>query len=172
MCFHLNRLKNGKFNTSSKEHTRYPKTNRLRANHFCKTIWSQFRDPVPLKGKVQRWPVPYISPILFAGMGPACVVFMSSISWYSISTDPMLHMHMHCIAHTSRTWSHIHCTFVYTLHCINTVPKIWNKYSQKWNCVTSQILECGNWKGALAVSFLGIYKSDVVCSVGWVTVPL
>jgi hypothetical protein len=32
------------------------------------------------------------------------------------------------------------------------------------NC--SQVHECGNWEQGRAVSFLGIHKSDLVCSVG------
>ncbi len=39
----------------------------------------------------------------------------------------------------------------------------------RWNDVEyinrSQIHECGNWEGVRAVSFLGIHKSDFVCSV-------
>jgi hypothetical protein len=85
-------------------------------------------------------------------------------------------------------------------HCKDTIPKIWNKYSQKLNCAAShslfhvsdrfiyshdrsayllqqnkwtlswgyinrpQIHECGNWKRGRAVSFLGIHKTDLVCS--------
>ncbi len=90
-----------------------------------------------------------------------------------------------------------------TIHCKDTVPKIWNKYSQKWNCVASleiptfmylrainiyprsvhlfccnrwtdhgnihinlsHLHECGNWERGHAVSFLGIHKSDLLCSV-------
>ncbi len=70
--------------------------------------------------------------------------------------------------------------------CKDTVPKIRNKYSQKWNCAASfpipiyiiprsvhrgniknrsQIHKCGIWKKwDRPVSFLGIHKSDLLCS--------
>ncbi len=69
-----------------------------------------------------------------------------------------------------------HCT-AKTLH-----RKIANRYSQKWNrsasfpilislvliLSRSQIHECGNWEGGRTASFLGIHKSDLVCSVVYI----
>ncbi len=62
------------------------------------------------------------------------------------------------------------------VHCKDTVLKILNKYSQKLNCCSkigrsweyinrSQKQECWNWERGLTVSFLGIHKSDLLCSV-------
>jgi hypothetical protein len=41
-----------------------------------------------------------------------------------------------------------------------------NSFIFKWDYINrSQIHECGNWERGLAVSFLGVHKSDLVCSV-------
>jgi hypothetical protein len=46
------------------------------------------------------------------------------------------------------------------------------KYADRsWEYIDrSQIHECGNWERGRAVSFLGILHSDLVCSVGFITV--
>ncbi len=76
------------------------------------------------------------------------------------------------------------------VHCKGTIPKIRNKHSQKWNCTVSvpiptfmflfcsrkiggpivgkykSLTETWMWKLGLsrAVSFLGVHKSDFLCS--------
>jgi hypothetical protein len=40
-----------------------------------------------------------------------------------------------------------------------------NKRTEKWEYTNrSQIHECGNWLQGRAVSFMGIHKSDLLCS--------
>ncbi len=53
LCFHLNRLKNGKCNCSLEEHLQNPKTwflftGRPRAFNFCQKFEFYLADPVPL----------------------------------------------------------------------------------------------------------------------------
>ncbi len=59
-------------------------------------------------------------------------------------------------------------------HCKDIVPKIRNKYSQKWNCVASFTIPTWHIRSKiggpimgiyklLTVSFLGTHKSDIVC---------
>jgi hypothetical protein len=64
------------------------------------------------------------------------------------------------------------------------IPKFRNKYYQKLNCAASVLIstfmflwaiyifpqiaqkhECSNWDWSRAVSFLGVHKSDFLCSV-------
>jgi hypothetical protein len=40
-----------------------------------------------------------------------------------------------------------------------------NRWTRLWEYINrSQIHECGSWEQGRAVSFLGIHKSDLVCS--------
>ena len=64
--------------------------------------------------------------------------------------------------------SQVHCHMV---HCKDTIPKIWNKYSQERNCAASVPSSTSMCLWAIyvfpgrAMPFLGIHKWDFRCSV-------
>jgi hypothetical protein len=64
--------------------------------------------------------------------------------------------------------SQVHCHMV---HCKDTIPKIWNKYSQERNCAASVPSSTSMCLWAIyvfpgrAMPFLGIHKWDFCCSV-------
>jgi hypothetical protein len=67
------------------------------------------------------------------------------MAWYSCRPMPSLwfeplhseRVRSGCIGISGRNGWYNSAYTLYGIHCKDTIPKIWNKYSQEWNCVAS-----------------------------------